>query len=251
MIIFIAADSVAYTGSVFGAGTGPAIYSDFDCGGWEPSLLQCDKKSYPDIYCTPDDTAGALCTSVCNDGDVRLVGGNNDHEGTVEICYNSIWGMVSDLNWGASDARVVCRQLNLGTDGWSCYSGDYSSIIIIIISDFVFIDVGAIVGSYFSRPDDAVHITNVGCFGDEMTLDACASTKIDIGDAQLYQMVAGVTCLARSFNPSATSYSSVSKSSEVPVTTEPLTSSDTKSVVQNTVIILGVVVLIALVGVVM
>ena len=108
---------------MFGAGSGPAIYSDFNCGGWENGLLDCEKKMYPDLFCTPDQLAGALCTSTCNDGDVRLVGGKNSHEGTVEICYNNIWGMVSDFNWGKSDATVVCRQLNLGTDGMlvSCW----------------------------------------------------------------------------------------------------------------------------------
>lgn len=110
---------MAFTGSVFGSGTGPAIYSDFSCGGWEDKLSDCNKNVYPNLFCTSDQIAGALCTSVCEDGDVRLVGGQNSHEGTVEICFNSIWGMVSDLNWGNSDALVVCRQLSLGTDGKS------------------------------------------------------------------------------------------------------------------------------------
>ena len=31
----------------------------------------------------------------CTDGEVRLVGGSNETEGTVEVCHNKTWGMVS------------------------------------------------------------------------------------------------------------------------------------------------------------
>ena len=44
---------------------------------------------------------------------VRLVGGEDDKEGRVEICYNNVWGSVCDDSWSTNDARVVCRQLLL------------------------------------------------------------------------------------------------------------------------------------------
>lgn len=47
----------------------------------------------------------------CSNGDVRLVGGNFENEGTVQVCYNGRWGQVSDQQWDANDARVVCNQL--------------------------------------------------------------------------------------------------------------------------------------------
>ena len=62
------------------------------------------------------------------------------------------------------------------------------------------IDVAALVGSHFGRPNDTVHLTNVGCFGDEVSLSACGFTRLDIGDAQLYQTVAGITCRASIFS---------------------------------------------------
>ena len=47
----------------------------------------------------------------CNNGDVRLVGGINELEGRVEICYNKIWGSVCHNSWSTYDANVVCKQL--------------------------------------------------------------------------------------------------------------------------------------------
>ena len=55
----------------------------------------------------------------CNDGDVRLVGSEWSYEGTVEVCYSNIWGLISDSGWNQQDAEVVCRQLGYQTQGLS------------------------------------------------------------------------------------------------------------------------------------
>lgn len=47
----------------------------------------------------------------CTDGDVRLIGGQNEMEGRVEICFGQTWGTVCDNGWDISDASVVCTQL--------------------------------------------------------------------------------------------------------------------------------------------
>ena len=53
-----------------------------------------------------------LGSSSCGDGDVRLVGGENEREGRVEICYNGVWGKVcADYSWDEVDANIVCRRL--------------------------------------------------------------------------------------------------------------------------------------------
>ena len=56
---------------------------------------------------------------MCNNSDVRLVGGRNEYEGRVEICQRGRWGTVCKDNWNDTDARVVCRQLGIFTGGKS------------------------------------------------------------------------------------------------------------------------------------
>ena len=48
-------------------------------------------------------------------GEVQLVNGSAENEGTVEICYHDLWGLISDLDWDNNDAEVVCRQLGYST----------------------------------------------------------------------------------------------------------------------------------------
>ena len=47
----------------------------------------------------------------CQDGDVRLVGGQIANEGRVEVCFDGRWGTVTDNGWSTTDAEVVCREL--------------------------------------------------------------------------------------------------------------------------------------------
>ena len=54
---------------------------------------------------------------MCNSGEIRLVGGSNDNEGTVELCIEGTWGTICDTFWNDQDANVVCRQLGYSTTG--------------------------------------------------------------------------------------------------------------------------------------
>ena len=53
----------------------------------------------------------------CNNGDIRLEGGNSLYNGRVEVCRNQQWGGICDNLWSNVDATVVCR--HLGFSGFS------------------------------------------------------------------------------------------------------------------------------------
>ena len=46
----------------------------------------------------------------CTEGDVRLVGGAHKFHGTVEICLDHFWCLVSQDDWDNLDAIVFWRE---------------------------------------------------------------------------------------------------------------------------------------------
>ena len=56
-----------------------------------------------------------LVVSSYREGYIRLVGGDYNWEGRVEIFYSGTWSTISDTSWTSSDATVVCRQLRHST----------------------------------------------------------------------------------------------------------------------------------------
>ena len=50
----------------------------------------------------------------CTIGDIRLVGGETNMEGRVEVCnciYPYRWGTICNKQWTSSHTKVVCRSL--------------------------------------------------------------------------------------------------------------------------------------------
>ena len=47
----------------------------------------------------------------CEEGAVRVVGGDGKSYGTVEVCINGFWGLITDNSWDDKDSVVICRQL--------------------------------------------------------------------------------------------------------------------------------------------
>lgn len=58
---------------------------------------------------------------ICQNGEVRLVGGQDELEGRVEVCYENTYGTVCENGFNMQAASVVCRQL-----GYSSLLGIYA-----------------------------------------------------------------------------------------------------------------------------
>ena len=94
------------------------------CYGTEPTLIDCGASSVGIHNCTASQDVGVRCfgsASTCNDGDIRLRGGNATR-GRVEICYNNVWGTVcNNRGWSTANAVVTCRQLGFPAAGMILY----------------------------------------------------------------------------------------------------------------------------------
>ena len=112
-------DVMAYSGSVFGEGSGPIRIGGFQCNATNTQILDCVHTEYPD--CSHKHDAGVSCraNNCTENGVVQLARGNSQFEGTVNVCVNGSWNTICDSMWGNSDAVVVCRQLQYSTVGES------------------------------------------------------------------------------------------------------------------------------------
>ena len=63
------------------------------------------------ISCIMSDTVD------CVDGDLRLMGGDSENEGVLQVCFNKRWGTVNGDGWTDEDTQVTCRQLGFNTEG--------------------------------------------------------------------------------------------------------------------------------------
>ncbi|XP_051719143.1 deleted in malignant brain tumors 1 protein-like isoform X14 [Ctenopharyngodon idella] len=101
---------------------------------------------------------------------IRLVNGNNNCSGRVEISYNGQWGTVCDDDWDTKDADVVCRELGCGRA------------------------VSAHSDAHFGQGSDPIWLDDVGCSGNESSLTQCSYNPFGIHDCG-HQEDAGVVCL--------------------------------------------------------
>ncbi|XP_072884317.1 scavenger receptor cysteine-rich domain-containing protein DMBT1-like isoform X1 [Hemitrygon akajei] len=86
-----------------------------------PDITKAEEGNYSCTY--QAEIAGQLFNStsstevaieVIDDIQIRLIDGENDCSGKVQVYYNNTWGSVCASNWDLIDALVVCRQLGCG-----------------------------------------------------------------------------------------------------------------------------------------
>ena len=84
-------------------------------------------------------------------GSVRLMNGQHDYEGRVEVYHNGAWGTVCDDGWDIEDATVVCRQLG-----------------------FTYGFVQSYKNAQFGPGTGQIWLDDVACSGQESRLEACS-----------------------------------------------------------------------------
>ena len=50
-------------------------------------------------------------TSDCVDGEVRLIEGEFEWEGSLEVCFGQRWGTVGSDGWTQTNSQIVCNDL--------------------------------------------------------------------------------------------------------------------------------------------
>ncbi|XP_036408794.1 deleted in malignant brain tumors 1 protein [Megalops cyprinoides] len=150
----------------FGQGSGNIWLDDVGCSGNESFLTQCSHNGFGIENCGHHQDAGVICSG---GPQIRLVNGNNNCSGRVEINYNGLWGTVCDNNWDLKDASVVCRQLGCG----SAVSAPQSAI--------------------FGQGREPTWLDNVACKGSESSLTQCSHRGFGNENCG-HQQDAGVVC---------------------------------------------------------
>ncbi|XP_041072384.1 deleted in malignant brain tumors 1 protein-like [Carcharodon carcharias] len=161
--------SIDYTTQSFGEGSGTIWLDEMECNFHESAIWQCRTDPWGQHNCNHREDAGVSCSvgkitkgqphseKDCSresdsDAGLRLVGGNTNCSGRVEITCNNTWGTVCDDSWDMADANVVCRQLNCG-----------SALL-------------ATVGAAFGQGEGDIWFDEVRCTGSESFLSDCPSS---------------------------------------------------------------------------
>ena len=125
----------------------------------------------------------------CQTGAVRLVASTFTSQGTVEICYENIWGSVCSTSWDSNDASVVCKQLG--------YNGKIAVIELAHMNDFLNAGTSlAYSNAYFGQSvSSSILLTGLSCNGNETSLISCPRSSTSVGSTGCtHTLDAGVSC---------------------------------------------------------
>ena len=102
---------------------------------------------------------------------VRLINGDTQYEGRVEVYYNGQWGTVCDDGWNFKEAQVVCRQLSYGPA--------------VVARD----------NAYYGQGSGQIWIDELNCVGTELSIENCSHNGWGNHDCD-HTKDAGVACYA-------------------------------------------------------
>ncbi|XP_069125491.1 LOW QUALITY PROTEIN: uncharacterized protein [Argopecten irradians] len=101
--------------------------------------------------------------------EVRMVDGDKENSGRVEIRYKGEWGVICDDKWDINDARVICHMLGYNDANKAVHMSEFGS------------------GNGNFLLDD------VGCVGNETSIEDCPKPRWKEHNCKQYE-VAGVEC---------------------------------------------------------
>ena len=101
--------------------------------------------------------------------DLRLVDGQTENSGRLEVLYGGVWGTVCGVGWDLDDADVACRQLG------------FLGALTLLGNDTISEGVGV------------VWLEGVGCHGNESRLTECQLSGWGLSQCDHTQDI-GITC---------------------------------------------------------
>uniref|UniRef100_A0A8C2U295 SRCR domain-containing protein n=1 Tax=Coturnix japonica TaxID=93934 RepID=A0A8C2U295_COTJA len=145
----------------YGRGSGPTWLDHIECTEQHSSLWQCQSDPWNPQSCgtraeeTHISCAGKYKSTFTEYREkLRVVGGEDECSGRVEIWNQGSWGTVCDDSWDVADANVVCRQLGCGSA------------------------VSALSEAAFGKGTGPIWLEKVHCKGTELSLWDCPSKPL-------------------------------------------------------------------------
>ena len=117
---------------------------------------------------------------MCEDGELRLIGGNSGGEGRLEVCFDKRWGTIDGDGWTHTDTEVACRQLGYSTSGKAVVS-IFLRPVFIMRNLALYTDVSyteSLRPRYSVSQSLPAFMSKVGCYGSEKRLVDCDHQKL-------------------------------------------------------------------------